>query len=1286
MSLLIRFIAYLIAALCLYVPLQGIANHHAESKHRFFELGELIFQHVGDSEKIPKGVVTAMVQDQQGFIWIGTQFGLVRYDGYRFKRFEHTPDNPYSLPGNFIRALWVGAKGRIWIGTFSDGMTVFDPTTNQFQHFKHHVDKTNSLSNNNIRAVTGDKDGNIFVASNDGLNHINSHTGEVTRLNNISGCDLPFQTARIRSLLIEQKQVLWVGTQLGLCRITLPDAQLNQKSLLSGKTYSQFNDKNVYRLYLAQDKAVWVGTTDHGAARIDQETFQINWLEHQPNNEKSLSHHWVNGIVQPSADEIWLATSGGGITVVDATSTDVIRHIRHEPLNEYSIALDTMGAMLVDDSGVVWVGTWGAGVSRYNPKNGAFRTFVRHLERPNSLSHSDIKGFAELDNGQIWVGNAQSGIDIIDPSVGVIGGFRPEPDNPQALADGYVRVMLQTRDGSVWAGTTNKGLHRFDFTKGRFYRYMIPEGLPSIQIVTLFETPQNRLWVGTGEGVALVNTLTQKVETLSAFSGHELLMGKSILNFAYDHANRLWVGTRNGLLVIFLDDKKVIEVSAEAGTTDSLSDNYINSLLIDNKQRLVVATPHGLDRLVHFDGLYAEFESLNELAGRPAGTAGNLLEDAQGRLWNGYGWLDPEKRTWQNLTNADDWDIGTMWTGSYTKLRDGTMLYGGTKGILILRPDRWQSWQYQPKLVISELEVDNLTVPVPNQLQLPASTKSFSIEFSALDFTFPERNQYAYKLQGYDEDWIYTDASKRRITYTRLPPGRYHLHIKGTNRKGVWSQHQIDLSIVQQPKWFETTWFKLSLLLLIIGAFYGFYRWRVRGLKTQQVALDRLVQSRTENISMLGTIGQEITSTLQLDSVLERVYKHVNELMNADVFVIGILDPPRQRILCQLAIEQGKKLPSFEYVLTDKRRPAVWCINNQKELVINQIEELNRYVEDLAPPVSGASTESLIYLPLIIDKQVLGCLTVQSFKPSAFNDNDVQMLRTIANYTAIALANAESVEKLASTFEQLKDAHDNLKQTQEQLIQQEKMAGLGRLVSGVAHEINTPLGIGITASSHAVKELKECHDLFDSNKLTKTKLQSFIEVMTESLLLLESNLTRAAQLVKNFKQVAVDQSIEELGEVNLGQYLEDILMSLKPKWKHTDITLNTQFSDDIVFSTYPGAIAQILTNLVENAVKHGFDEGKQAGVIEISLVRTDTHIEWTFTDSGKGMNNETLKKVFDPFYTTRRSAGGTGLGMHIVYNIVTQKLQGEISCFSEPEQGCRFTIRLPIHGSVEKKD
>ncbi|MCF6438198.1 ATP-binding protein [Pseudoalteromonas luteoviolacea] len=1241
----------------------------------------MIFHQVGDSDKIPKGVITAMVQDQRGFIWIGTQTGLIRYDGYRFKLFEYKQNDPNSLSGDFIRTLWVGHDDKIWIGTFSDGVTVFDPKTLLFNHFKHIPSNQESLSNNNIRALVGNGEGDIFVGSNQGLNYIHGLSGTVTRVEKVRGCEAPFKTSRIRSLLLDEKRFLWVGTTSGLCRISLPLDSSNWSSQLQGVTYKEFNGHNVFRLFQASDGNVWVGTTDHGAARISQALSKVDWLGYEAKSSEARSTKWINGIIQPNQNEIWLGTSANGVIVVNASTMQVQRHIRHEPLNEHSIRLDSLGAMLVDDSGVIWVGTWGGGLSRYNPHNRAFRKVTHHLDKTNTLSHNDVRGFVELDNGLVWVGTAQTGIDVIDPNNGVIRSIRPEPNNPVALADGYIRAMYQTQDGSIWIGTTNKGLHKFIQETSEFQRFSKQHGLPSVQVVSLIEAPSGLLWLGTGEGLAVMNIETNQIESLSEYIGHDLIEGKSIINFAYDGKFQLWVGTHNGLFVIYLNEKRVIEISEAAGTAQNLSDNYINSLLFDKEQNLVVATSHGLDRLVDFDGRTAKFESLNQLVGRPSSTAGNLLEDKQGRLWNGYGWLDPDKRTWEDLSNADDWDVGTMWTGAYLKLRDGTMLYGGTKGVLLLRPDLWESWEYHPKLVISELEINNQTIPIPEHLVLPATTKSFSVEFAALDFTSSEL-KYAYKLEGFDEGWIHTGASKRRISYTRLPPGDYKLHIKGTNRKGIWSDHQVILSIEQLPKWFETVWSKFFLFALFLALFYGFYRWRIRELTMRQTVLDSLVQSRTENISMLGTIGQEITSTLHLGSVLDRVYKHVNKLMNADVFVVGILDLPSQRILCQLAIEQGEKLTPFEYSLTDLRRPAVWCINNQKELVVNRIEELKQYVEYVAAPVSGANTESLIYLPLIIDKHVLGCITVQSFKPAAFNDNDVQMLRTIANYTAIALANAESVEKLETTFTQLKEAHDNLQQTQEQLVQQEKMASLGRLVSGVAHEINTPLGISITASSHAMKELGECQGLFDSSKLTKRKLHSFLEVMSESLYLLESNLSRAAQLVKNFKQVAVDQSIEERGEVNLGQYLEDILMSLRPKWKHTEIVVETNFDDGIVLSTYPGAIAQVLTNLIENSVRHGFEEGKHAGKIEISLQHKASHIEWRFVDNGVGMSKETLAKVFDPFYTTRRSAGGTGLGMHIVYNIVTQKLHGEITCQSAHHQGCQFGIKLPMSNST----
>nr|WP_275446853.1 two-component regulator propeller domain-containing protein [Pseudoalteromonas sp. McH1-42] len=1246
----------------------------------FFDTGELIFQTIGDNEQIPNGVVTALAQDRDGFIWVGTQFGLIRHDGYRFVTFKHDPQNQTSLSGNFVRTLWTARDGRIWVGTFSDGVSVYDPKRGQFSRFAHHRSAPDSLPNNTVRSLTGDDQGNLYVATDNGLAHIQTQTGQVTRLR-VEGCDIPLQQPRLRSVLLTDTDTLWLGSKSGLCRITLPALRATQnvdwQQPLAGTTLSAFNHQNVFRLFQATDRSIWIGTTDHGAAFFVPGADEVKRITHRPDDPSSLSYHWVNGIAQPNDQEIWLSTSGGGITVVDATTGAVKRHIRHDPLNPYSINLDSMGALLVDASGLIWAGTWGNGLNRHNPHNGAFRTFVRRLTYPHSLSHVDVRSFAELSNGLIWVGNAQTGIDIIDPQIGVVAGHRPDPSDPTKLDDGYARTIRQTFDGHIWVGSANTGLYHFDPDTQHFTRFSKADGLPGYQVVTLQETPGGQLWVGTGEGLALMDINTRQIQTLNHFSDYTILSGKSVLSMTYAAPNYLWVGTRNGLFVLDLAAHSVTEISAQTGTTETLSDNYINSLLIDSQGHLLVATPHGLDKLVHFDGQHAQFESLDQLVGRPTGTAGNLLEDDQGRLWNGYGWIDPVNRSYADLSAADDWDTGTMWTGSYTKLRNGTLLFGGTKGILLLRPELWTSWEYHPPLVISELAVNNHPVTNTNQLTLQPNTRSFSVEFAALDYTAPHSNRYAYQLIGYDDNWIQVDASKRHITYSQLPPGDYQLRIKGSNRKGQWSQHQISLAITQLPTWYETWWFRLGLLLLITSLLYRAYLWRIKELKQQQVVLDNLVQSRTENITMLGTIGKDITSTLDLSSVLERVYKHVNELMGADVFVVGILDTENQRISCRLAIEKGQKLPEFEYALSDTQRPAVWCVTHQKELRVNQISELTQFVNHIAAPVSGAESESLVYLPLIIDTRTIGCLTVQSFQPCAFSDNDVQMLRTIANYTAIALANADAVAQLESTFNQLQTAHEELKVTQQQLVQQEKMAGLGRLVSGVAHEINTPLGIGITAGSYASKALAECEQKLADARLSKDNLEQFLATLKESLQLLESNLNRAAQLVKNFKQVAVDQSIEELSIINLPDYLNDVLTSLHPKWKHTQVTVKTDFPAEARLSTYPGAIAQILTNLVDNAIKHGFDDGKQPGTICITVNDQPQQLTWTVSDDGAGMSEETRDKVFEPFYTTRRSSGGTGLGMHIVFNIVTQKLKGTIECSSEAGQGCCYTLVLP---------
>ncbi|NNJ92418.1 MAG: hypothetical protein HKP55_12150 [Gammaproteobacteria bacterium] len=272
---------------------------------------------------------------------------------------------------------------------------------------------------------------------------------------------------------------------------------------------------------------------------------------------------------------------------------------------------------------------------------------------------------------------------------------------------------------------------------------------------------------------------------------------------------------------------------------------------------------------------------------------------------------------------------------------------------------------------------------------------------------------------------------------------------------------------------------------------------------------------------------------------------------------------------------------------------------------------------------------------------------------------------------------AERTLELTVTNNTLENIINELGLAQQQLIESEKMAALGGLVSGVAHEINTPVGISVTASSIISDETKDFKDKLAENSIKRSTLTDFIERVEEASLIIQNNLYRASELIRNFKQVAVDQSYEEIRKLNLPEYLNEILTSLSPKWKNKQIEVVTLFPDEVEITTLPGVIAQIITNLVVNSLLHGFDGKSPKGKINIEVISADDSIIIDYSDDGKGMSKETLTKIYDPFFTTKRGSSGTGLGMHLVYNLVSQKLKGNIECISDIDQGCRTIIRLP---------
>lgn len=253
---------------------------------------------------------------------------------------------------------------------------------------------------------------------------------------------------------------------------------------------------------------------------------------------------------------------------------------------------------------------------------------------------------------------------------------------------------------------------------------------------------------------------------------------------------------------------------------------------------------------------------------------------------------------------------------------------------------------------------------------------------------------------------------------------------------------------------------------------------------------------------------------------------------------------------------------------------------------------------------------------------------------------------------------------------------DLLQRTQSQLVQSEKMASLGQLVAGIAHEINTPVGIAYTASTHLEKESKHLADRYRSGKMTRAHLEEYLQISLESTVLLQSNLTRAGELIRSFKQVAIDQSGEGRRSFNLREYVNEVLLSLRPLLKKTRHTVSLECGDDIVLRSYPGAFSQILTNLITNSITHAFAKG-ESGILRMEFTMNDITLNFVYSDNGKGIAAADLPHIFEPFFTTSRNKGGSGLGLHIIYNIITQKLNGSVTCHSAPGAGTTFTIQLP---------
>jgi signal transduction histidine kinase len=628
---------------------------------------------------------------------------------------------------------------------------------------------------------------------------------------------------------------------------------------------------------------------------------------------------------------------------------------------------------------------------------------------------------------------------------------------------------------------------------------------------------------------------------------------------------------------------------------------------------------------------------------------------------------------------------------------DSIMWFGTPKGLIRYDPKKDNQTDKEFFTLIRRIETKTDTLPLISYgrdktlAAREGKDNSYRFEFAAPYFEDEKKTKYQTYLEGFDPEWIdWNDNTFKE--YTNLPAGTYTFRVRAQAFTGRVSEEAV-FSFVVLPPWYATWWAYLLYALLIFVVISAIVKWRSQKLRAENQVLEEKVKERTaeleqsyHNVELLGEIGRKITASLSAEKIISTVYTNVNALMEASILGIGIYHEDTQTLDFPATYENGAPLAPYSNSLQDPNRFAALCFNSGNEIVINDLNaEYGRYLQKMPTASGGEVPVSLIYLPLKVKGNKFGVITVQSFTKNAFSEYHLYMLRTIAVYTAIALENSESYQNLQQTL-------SSLKATQSQLIQSEKMASLGELTAGIAHEIQNPLNFVNNFSEVSVEladELKEELSKIQIDPSQKVELESIADDIIQNQQKINHHGKRAESIVKGMLQHSRSGSgKKEPTDLNAlaDEYLRLAYHGLRAKDKSFLSDFKADLDPDLPkVEVMPQDMGRVLLNLINNAFyavnekrKKLLESGDESfkPMVKIKTQNLGNAIEMSVSDNGEGIPESVSSKIFQPFFTTKPTGQGTGLGLSLSYDIVKTH-GGEIKVISKEGEGTEFTIQLP---------
>ncbi|RDC54533.1 hybrid sensor histidine kinase/response regulator [Pedobacter chinensis] len=824
----------------------------------------VLFDHLGIEKGLSQTSVLSITQDGNGFMWFGTRYGLNRYDGYNIKVYQYSETDSTSISNNYITCLFSDSRKNLWIGT-SVGLNLYNEKGDAFERVITQTKNPKGISSHVINCFTEDKKGNIWIGTLNGLNLLkDGNLSDIKKFFNTKTGNGPYHN--VRSVMEDHEGNIWVGTSNGLLKMTAENGKYKTTVFQNHGNAADISENYITNIIEDRNHQIWISTQSKGLNLFIPATQNFKHFKHTALDQNSIISNTLRNMVVDDAGKLWVGTLDG-ISIMD-TQNFSCKNLQFDPDNKRSLNQNSVHRLYKDQNGSIWVGTYFGGININYPYTTAFTIYNRSRSR-SSINNNVISGFAEDENKNLWIGTEGGGVNYFDRANQRFTAFQ-NTGNSNTLRSNLVKKVYLAHDGKLWIGTHSGGLNVYDVKTKTFKSFNFSsqnEDVPD-EITAIVEDKTHHLIVATQRnGIKISNpekTTFYKFNLPPSFSASAKV--KALMVSGY----RTYFGTTNGFF-IYDEARRQFYSILDPQSMQPIS-YYINCITETKNKEIYIGTYN--NGLVLYDQKKNNTIVYTVKNGLPNNNILGILEDEKDNLWistaNGLSMFDRKNKTFKNYTVADGLPGNEFNANAFFKSSTGEMFFGGYNGFISFFPDHIQSNNKASKLVITELKLHNKPVKIngedglldqnvslKDKLIFASDQNTFSLSFALLNFIKPEKNRYAYKLDGFEKNWNYVNTST--ASYTNLPSGSYTFLVKGINNDGIYSANVRQITIVVNPPFYRTWWAYLFYFCVLSAILFIVVRYLlIRAVLTKEKEINE------HKLEFFTNISHEIRTPLTL--------------------------------------------------------------------------------------------------------------------------------------------------------------------------------------------------------------------------------------------------------------------------------------------------------------------------------------------------------------------------------------------------------------------------------------